>query len=283
MWTRGTIILGVAAALLSGPGAVSGAMRGTYDRYDVQDVFAAVLLVCLSIGGWLVAMPRLDRRADFLTLCAMVVVFAGLFAWSQLRPGVIAPPIDEWGIACGLVGSGFVGVALGRRVRVRGADPSWRRLGWRGSLGLAATGWMVACMCCIPFAKDISDEPLDYDMPGALLDSEAHDYEMRPLPPRTNLVEQSCSGMHSKCYADYTFVATDGAMGGELVDRLVTHYRSLGWPLTLNDSKDFRAYQGCRRVAGILSWRDHCMMIFVDAIPYVGVTNDPNAVNVFIQ
>jgi hypothetical protein len=151
-----------------------------------------------------------------------------------------------------------------------------------GPRPVAVAGAVLASllMCCVPCMKDISDEPEDYDMPAALLDSEGHAYEVRPLPAGATLISTSCYGMHSECVQQYAFAATDGASRTELIDRLVAHYRNAGWPLTLAGKR----YTGCRPVAGILTWRDHCMFIITDPsdreTPYA--KDVPGAVSVYM-
>jgi hypothetical protein len=277
MWTRPTLITALAVVVASGVAVPLAATRGTFDGHDLPDVVVAWLLIAVVVGSWLLATlrpGRTYRRADLLTLIVMATVFAALFVWSQLRPHVIAPPIDEWGIACGLVGMGFVVVALARGTGSRGwADGP-------GAVAVAGTVLATLLMCCVPGMKDLSDEPEDYDLPVALLDSEGHAYEVRPLPAGATLISTSCYGMHSKCVQQYAFAATDGASRSQLIDRLVAHYRDLGWPLTL----DGKRYSGCRTVAGILTWRDHCMFLITGPsdreTPYA--KDVPGAVSVYM-
>src|SRR5262245_24123396 len=116
-----TRLTAITALVLVVAGAVASwlaTMRGTFDEFNLGDAEIAWLLIGVVVGAWLLAAmgPRFTyRRSDLVMLVAMGAAFALLFGWSQLRPGVIAPPIEEWGIACGLVGIGFVVVALMRR------------------------------------------------------------------------------------------------------------------------------------------------------------------------
>jgi hypothetical protein len=58
-------------------------------------------------------------------------------------------------------------------------------------------------------------------------------------------------------------VAPTGHQGGRQRGREVCkrrHYRDLGWPL----KRVNRGYEGCRPVAGIIEWTDHCVTIYID-------------------
>src|SRR5262245_16864106 len=105
--------------MVGGPGlalvavaAFFGAMRGgPFDLLLTIDALSAVVLVGSCLLAWLpLARSKWPGLAAFVGILCLVGL---LFGWSQLRPGVIHPPIAEWGIAAGLVGGLGVVTAIG--------------------------------------------------------------------------------------------------------------------------------------------------------------------------
>lgn len=257
------------------------------------------LVVVVPVGVWmLVTGPRPGRprrMADAVALWVLPVVFVGLFCWSQLRADVFTPPIEEWAIACALVGIGLLLVALGRdlvnwsnaaRTPSGPAIDGRARPGgvWRGLA--VGSGLLLSCClaCCAPLTKFTVDEPFDDEMPGALLQSHARPSEWSPLPAGALVIATECFnlGSHGKCNDVKVLSPVGGVTRDKLVARIIANYRAHGWPLEAQGHGE--SYEGCRPVIGILRWADHCMQVIAKegTDSYSGAPDIRRSVNVYI-
>jgi hypothetical protein len=147
---------------------------------------------------------------------------------------------------------------------------------------LGVVVFVLGC-CWLPAGKYIDDEPYDYAMPEAMLDLPASGDDVRPLPTATDVVWDGCIApyAHGKCTRIVAMRSADGVSRDALLELLVQHYRSLGWPLVPRGSP----YVGCRLVRGIIAWQEHCMEIHIrpSAEFMIGRPEIPEAVNVYVR
>ncbi len=195
----------------------------------------------------------LTRRHHLAGLAVLLAVFAGLFVWSQLRPGAIAPPLTEWGVASGLAAIPTVIVMVAfAKLDLRGV---WGRLfaeRFNFTLLLAP---VLLTGCCV--GGSAFREGSEYTS-REIVWSYVAGHEYRPIPPGTTVVKTTEGCLQPSPCPTVVTLATDQAMpGGELAAKLVSHYKAQGWRFAAG-SHD---YTGCRAVHGILRWADHCIRI----------------------
>jgi hypothetical protein len=261
--------------------AFLAATRGTVDADAVSDAMLAADLVW---GAQLaVVVVTLGRRHGLALFGGFTGVLTVLFGWSQAWPDVIPAPIVEWGFAAILVGwLASIAVLIRRRGTLALAEPGGREQLLVPASAVAIIVSVFGC-CCLPVGKYIRDEPYAYAMPEAMLDTPPSGHEVRPLAPATEVAWERCVApyAHGTCTRIVAMRSADGLPRDALAERLVEHYRSLGWPL----EPFANGYSGCRPVRGIIAWTEHCMSIYSrpDIEVVMGRPELPDTVNVYVR
>jgi hypothetical protein len=245
-------------------------------------------LAALALGGLITgafAIATIGGRPVLLAVTAVLLALQIVLYWLSRPSGqAIAPPASEWlapwlviaVIVCGLT------LLIERIVQARTrrhtpqADSPRRRLApWRFPAALAA---LLLTSCVLGCGYTITA----HDGDGSAR-TEATVAEISPLPPTLRVVSADpCAdgGSSGNCTAEFVIEADDGASSEAIVQRLVTQLRTIGWSLDLEDS----SYQGCRAVAGLRHYTDHCLWMDSNGSPLTNDTNwRPGAVVVYID
>jgi hypothetical protein len=248
-WLLWRYVVGAATLVLI---AVAGVVTGSLIDAGV------VLLAGPCLVAWLIVADR--PRPGLRVYAGLLALLTVLFAWSQLRPGALAPPAVEWALVFGLVGAVVVAVAM--RYQLRGAGVGLRQ----AAVASVTLLVMVPLMgCCLAGGKVMADEPYDYELPEALFEARGSVEELLPLPVGVDLVGRDCFnlGAHGMCNDVFIVSAAGGVSREDLITLLVAHYLDRGWPFERFDMPEGAyIFRACRPMRGIFTWSDQCLELF---------------------